>query len=100
MPTTTIVSGQPVDTLTDRSGTIATGGTAQTLAPANPERGFLYVQNDSSGDLRINFFGTASATAGIRLEPGALLRWSDHVTDNAVSIWGATTAQRFQAGEA
>jgi hypothetical protein len=94
-----IVSGQPVDTLTDRSSTITTGGSAQTLMAANPQRSFFYIQNDSAGDLRVNPFAAASATAGIRLEPGALLRWDVKTPTGAISVFGATTGQRFQAGE-
>jgi hypothetical protein len=93
------VNGQGV-TYTDRSGTITLGGTAQTLTATNNARKGLTIQNTSSGDLRVSTRGTASSTAGILLKPGSLYEWPAHgVPVSAVSIWGATTAQAFEAME-
>jgi len=84
---------------TSRSGSITTGGTAQALAAANAARRSLTGQNISSGDLWINEDGgTAAAdTANSYLIPaGAPFSIS---TNEAVSIVGATTGQRFTATE-
>lgn len=89
-------------TLTDRSGTIAVGGTQQTLAAANSSRRGLWVQNNSNGDLRINSTGNASATVGLVLPGGqnALYEYpTNGVPVTAISIWGATTGQAFEARE-
>lgn len=84
---------------TDRSGSITTGGAAQSLAAANPSRTRLVGQNISSGDLWINEAGgTAAAdTAGSYvIGPRATFRIN---TTLAVSIIGATTGQKFTARE-
>ena len=87
-------------TPTDRAGTITTGGTAQQLAAANANRLGWWVQNNSAGDLRVNRFGTASITAGIRISAGDLYESMPGAQGvGALSIWGATTAQAFSAGE-
>jgi hypothetical protein len=87
--------------LTSISGTITTGGTAQTLASANSSRRALTVQNTSSGDIRVNPWGTASSTAGFKVAPDQLLVLSaPNCGVAAVSIWGATTGQAFEGAEA
>ena len=87
------------DAAVNRSGTIAEGGTAQTLAAANSSRRELSGQNISSADLWINEIGgTAAAdTAGsYKVPAGASFSVS---TGKAVSIIGATTGQAFTATE-
>ena len=88
-------------TLTDRSGTITTGNTAQQLAPINPTRSYLFIQNNSSGDLWFNF--TANAVIGqpsVRLAAGAsFVMETGTVSDEVISIIGATTNQAFTAKE-
>ena len=80
---------------------ITAGGTAQVLVAANAARRGLLLQNTSTGDLRVNPWGTASATAGLRVVAGALLVLdAPHCGTGAVSIWGATTGQTFQGGQA
>lgn len=98
------VSLYPVDSLIDRSSTIAAGGVAQTLCPAvTPPavRRALVIQNLSSGDLWINPFGTASAQQpSLKITSGAYYEFpSGMVPDGAVSIWGTTTASGFTAWE-
>jgi hypothetical protein len=87
--------------LTDRSGTITTGGTSQQLAPSNATRKYLLIENLSSGDLWINF-GVA-AVAGqpsLKIPAGAALTMeSGFVSNQAVNVLGATTAQAFAAKE-
>lgn len=83
---------------TDRSGTITTGGTAQQLAPANANRKFLRGQNLSTGDLWLNEVGgTASAASpSYRVPSGGTYSIN---TNQAASIWGATTGQAWSATE-
>ncbi len=83
------------------ASTITAGGTAQTLAAANPSRRGLTLQNLSNGDLRVNPFGAASATVGFKVGPDQLLVLdAPHCGVGAVSIWGATTGQAFHGAEA
>ena len=84
----------------DGSGTLATGGAAQTLfggiVPAN---GYL-VQNNSSAALWISDVGTASASgASIQLAAngGTFATPSGYKPAGAVSLFGATTGQAFSA---
>jgi len=86
--------------LTDRSGTIANGGTSQQLAAANPQRRYLYIQNNSAGALWVNF-GTAAALGqpSIQLAANAEKIWEKFVPTEAINIIGGTTAQPFTAKE-
>lgn len=92
-------------TLTDRSGTITTGGTAQSLAAANTDRRYLLVQNpDTNGsDLWVDFGGTAAvqASPSVQIKPGgsyeAVGRYQ--CPTGAVSVIGATTGMPFTAKE-
>jgi hypothetical protein len=84
----------------DGSGTVATGGSAQTLfggiVPAN---GFL-VQNNSSAALWISDVGAASAGgASIQLAAsgGLFTTPSGYKPAGTVSLFGATTGQAFTA---
>ena len=87
--------------ITDGSGTITTGGTAQTLMASNPSRngGFVYNPN-SSGSLWVNFLGGTAAANGagsVEVVPNQLLPFD---ATNAVTIVHATTSAKFTAGEA
>lgn len=91
--------------LTNLSGTIAAGGTAQRLVPANGLNEVFFIQNLSSGDLWISFFGDASAGAGsIKIPAGVMYEspiWlfkTNTPERPAISIFGATTGQAFTAG--
>ena len=89
--------------LTNRSGTITAGGTAQQLMAANAVRSYLFVQNVSNNDLWINFTTTAvQAQPSIRLEPGDAFEMSGagFVSTELVSIIGSSTGQAFTAKEA
>ncbi len=83
----------------DGSGTLATGGSAQTLfggiVPAN---GFP-VQNNSSAALWISDVGVASVGASIQLAAngGMFATPSGYKPTGAVSLFGATTGQGFAA---
>jgi hypothetical protein len=89
-------------TLTSRSGTIATGGTAQQLMAANAARKGWWLQNLSTGDLWVNRFGgTASAAQpNIQIPSGALYETpAGGAGSTLISIYGATTGQAFASGE-
>lgn len=84
---------------TNRSGSITTGGTAQALAPANASRVSLTAQNISTADLWVNEIGgTAAAnTAGsYRVIAGGAFAVA---TNQAISVFGATTGQAWTATE-
>lgn len=89
-------------TITSSSGTIATGGAAQSLMAANAARKGWFIQNNSTGDLWVNRFG-GTAIAGqpsILIPAGALYETPDGGSGgNALSIYGATTGQTFTAAE-
>ncbi len=84
----------------DGSGTLATGGSAQTLfggiVPAN---GFV-VQNNSSSALWISDVGVAAnggASIQIGANGGSFATPSGYKPAGAVSLYGATTGQAFAA---
>jgi hypothetical protein len=85
--------------LTDRSGSITTGGTAQNAAAANTGRQYLIIQNISSEVMWVSVVGTAAAsTAGsFRLAAdGGYIEWyGDRVPTGAVSVVAATTGSKF-----
>lgn len=95
-----IVGGASVLPLgTDRSGVIAVGGSAQSLAAANPARKSLKGQNISSGDLWINEAGgVAQADAAGSYRVGANGTFSIS-TSRAVSVVGAVAGQKWTATE-
>lgn len=86
------------NTLVDHSGTITTGGTAQTLSAAK-SRKYLFIQNLSVSNLYINFTSAASASTGsILLVPGAsFVQEGSFVSSELISVFGATTGQAFTA---
>ena len=90
-------------TLTPRSGSIAAGGTAQQLAPANAARKGWRLQNTSTGDLWFNDTGgTASIGGADSFKIGAGGYYETPVggsSQAAISIFGATTSQTFSASE-
>lgn len=95
------VKGNPVTT-TDHSGTITSGGLAQSLMNSNASRGGCEIQNQSTGDIWINLEGgTAAATQpSLWLPVGAYYSCvSTGVSTAAISIFGATTGQAFRAKE-
>jgi hypothetical protein len=83
----------------DRSGTIALGGAAQWLAPANPNRVSLTGESNSVIEMWISENGQA---AGPNL-PGSYLLKDGQIfkveTKNAISIYGANTGQAWAALE-
>ena len=84
----------------DGSGTVATGGSAQTLfGGAAPANGFL-VQNNSSAGLWVSDVGAASnsgASIQIAANGGVFATPSGYKPAGPVSLYGATTGQAFAA---
>jgi hypothetical protein len=84
----------------DGSGTLATGGSAQTLfGGIVPTNGFL-VQNNSSAALWISDIGVAAAGGGsiqIAANGGIFATPSGYKPAGAVSLYGTTTGQAFAA---
>ncbi len=89
--------------LTDRSGTITTGGTSQQLAPVNNARKYLLVQNPTTASESFWIaVGTAAVAASpsIEIAPGVTLSWeSSFVPSDAVNVIAATTGTAFVAKE-
>ena len=88
--------------MTDRSGTITLGGTAQSLMAANPSRKGYLIQNNSAGTLWFNELGATAVQAApsISIAAGALYQSpSPGASALAISIIGATTGQAFTARE-
>lgn len=88
--------------VTNISGTITTGGAAQTLLPANPGRQFLMIQNPvgQAEVLRVCFDATATTTNSIELSAGGVLEYGaegGEVPSGTVSILAATSAHPFIA---
>ena len=98
-------SGTPVTptkgTTTDRSGSIASGTVAQTLAAANATRKYFLFVNQSAGNMWLNFTTTATMDQpSILIVPtGSLAMEAGFVSTEAISVIGATTGQKWSAKE-
>lgn len=88
-------------TATDKSGTIAAGGTAQTAIASNASRRGYWIQNLSAGDLWISDVGPATAASpSLKIVAGGLYEsMPGNCPTSAISIIGATTSQAFAARE-
>jgi len=91
-------------TMADISGVIASGGVAQALAAAFPNRRGCVVQNLSTGDLWISDQGTAAASRpSFKVPAGAQFACGSPASavapGAALSIFGATTNQAFSGRE-
>lgn len=91
--------------LTDRSGSVTTGGTSQTLAVANNRRRFLYIQNPitATETLFINFT-TAASTSGVNsveLGAGASFTMTEDtfISVDKITVTAATSAHKYIAKE-
>lgn len=91
----------PPNDMQDASGSIAEGGTAQTVLESNANRRFLSIVNpgNANGDtLWVNFGSDASAGAGsYPLGPGIGLFFpqGQFVPSSSVSLYAATTGDTF-----
>lgn len=88
--------------LTNRSGTITLGGTAQNAMASNASRKYLYLENPETAteDLWFRFTGTAAAASPSKvLHPGDIYEVNAFVPTQALSVFAATTAHAFTAEE-
>jgi hypothetical protein len=89
--------------LTNRSGSIATGATAQAVCAANPNRSFLFFQNISAEDMFINFDGVTAVAdqPSILLPTKTSLIWDGpFIPNGAISVIAATTGSKYVCKEA
>ena len=90
--------------LTNRSGTIAAGGTAQTAAALNAARIYLYVENPIGATETLWFSTDATATVGspsIGLAAGQAWENPAHFCPTgALSVIGATISHAYTVKEA
>jgi len=88
--------------LTDRSGTITSGGTAQTAAASNPPRRYLMLQNTSDTKMWYNLGVTAVASQpSFSLAAGASVQFNGPIIPTGLlSVIGATTGKIFTCKEA
>lgn len=92
----------PSGSFTDRSGTIAVGGVAQTIAVAQPTRKTFIFENISDESLWVNF-GVAAVQSQPSFEifPNGTLRLtSEFISTESISVIGATAGSAFTAKEA
>lgn len=92
-----------IDALSDHSGTIGAGGTAQTIIPANTSRRYLLVQNVSDAVMWVDIGATAvESQPSILLlaNGGSLVFEGAFIPTGLVSVRGATTGKAFTAKEA
>lgn len=86
--------------LRSASGTITTGGTAQTALVAQSGRAYLLIQNPSTASevLWVSLVGTAAvdAAGSLSIEAGgALVFESEFGCPDAVSVIAATTGHKY-----
>ena len=91
------VNGSP----TDRSSTITTGGAAQVAMAALSTRKAYFFQNISSESMWGSFTGTAapSTVGSFEIVPNGIIRSTQVCETTALSIYGATTGQKYTAWE-
>ena len=86
---------------TDRSSTITTGGAAQVAMAALSTRKAYFFQNISSESMWGSFTGTAapSTVGSFEIVPKGVIRSTTTCETTALSIYGATTGQKYTAWE-
>jgi hypothetical protein len=89
--------GSDYDAHQDYSGTITSGGASQLQVAANNDRCYFFFQNQSSGDLWVNWGLPATLSQpSIRVPAGAVLtEEGNFVSTENVYVIGATTGQAF-----
>ena len=85
----------------DRSGTITTGGAAQVAMAALSTRKAYFFQNISSESMWGSFTGTAapSTVGSFEIVPNGIIRSTQVCETTALSIYGATTGQKYTMWE-
>jgi len=84
-----------------KSGSITSGGAAQTAAAANPSRSYLLIQNVSDTDMWVDFGATAVADQpSIKIVAGGSYENPPHwCPTGLISVIGATTGKTFTIKE-
>jgi hypothetical protein len=78
------------------NGTITTGGASQLLAVQNPARQKFVIRNNSTASLWFNYTNAAGIDLGFELKIGESYTEPAGVCDTGIlTIWGATTGQKF-----
>lgn len=101
-PTASITATPLVVVTTDKSGTISSGGAAQTAIALNASRKGWCIQDLSTAieSLFIRVNGVASPTTGVEIMPGKQACNAPGLVDPAaVSIYAATTGHVYTAQE-
>lgn len=93
--------GTTTGPLTDRSGTITSGGTSQQVAAANSSRKYFMLQNISDETMWIDFGVSAvQDTPSIKITTGgAFFAEGSFVSDQVINIISATTGKKFVSKE-
>ena len=86
---------------TDRSSTITTGGAAQDAVAALATRKAYFFQNISSESMWASFTGTAApnTVGSFEIVPKGVIRSTQACETTALSIYGATTGQKYTMWE-
>ena len=84
---------------TNKSGTITTGGTAQTAIAANTSRKGWTLGGVSTLMTVTDDGSTPSATNGIMVSPGQSVDDGGNVSGATIQVWCATTGATFYATE-
>lgn len=97
-----VVSSPVRGAFTDRSGTLAAAGVAQTVAAAAATRTYFLFQNLSTADLWINF-----GVAAVQSQPsikvpagGSFVLDGNFCSTESISVIGGTLSQAFTSKEA
>jgi hypothetical protein len=90
-----------VQAITDRSGTIATGGTAQQVMAVNHNRRGILFQNVSDTDMWVDFGATAVADSpSIKVAAGLALPFmGSFMPTQYMSVICATTGKKYTCKE-
>ena len=85
----------------NRSSTITTGGAAQNAVAALATRKAYFFQNISSESMWGSFTGTAapSTVGSFEIVPNGIIRSTQVCETTALSIYGATTGQKYTMWE-
>lgn len=87
--------------VTDKSGTIATGETAQTVSAANAERRFFLLQNISDTDMYVGVGYTPTVGSGLLIaKNGGTLTCDSFVPIEEIKVICASSGKKFTAFEA
>jgi hypothetical protein len=99
--TDTALSYTTFPEVVDHSGTIASGGVAQTIMAANPARTYLFIENTSDTDMWFNYTTTAGV-GGTSIKIGAGAAYENpnaFCPTGAISLYCASGSKSFTAKE-